>query len=101
MMFFKIGVLKNFGNFTGKHLCCSLSKEGCRPQTCNFIKKETPTQVFSCEVPKTFKNIFFYGTTLVDASDIVTEIIVINTFHWDGFIFKAMEGRTLMKIRNK
>ena len=23
-MFFKIGVLKNFENFTGKHLCCSL-----------------------------------------------------------------------------
>ena len=23
-MFFKIGVLKNFAYFTGKHLCCSL-----------------------------------------------------------------------------
>ena len=23
-MFLKIGVLKNFANFTGKHLCCSL-----------------------------------------------------------------------------
>ena len=38
-VFFKIGVLKNFANFTGKHLLESL-----------FNKKETPTLVFSCEI---------------------------------------------------
>ena len=32
-------VLKNFANFTGKHLCWSLS-----------LIRETPTQVFSCEI---------------------------------------------------
>ena len=35
--FFKIGILKNFDIFTGKHLAC------------NFIKKETPTKVVSCK----------------------------------------------------
>ena len=29
------------------------------PQACNFIKKETVTQVFSCEFCEIFKNTFF------------------------------------------
>ena len=33
----------------------------------NFIKKETPTQVFSCECLKMFEKTF-YGTPLVAAS---------------------------------
>ena len=47
----KKGVLKNFTNFTEKHLCWSLffnKKE-------NFIKKETLTQLFSCKFFKIFK----------------------------------------------
>ena len=30
-----------------------------RPQACNFIKKKTLTQVFSCELCKIFKSTFF------------------------------------------
>ena len=47
--FFKIGVLKNYTIFTGKHLCWSLF----------LIKKPTPTQVFSSEYCKIFKNTYF------------------------------------------
>ena len=47
----KIGVLKNSAKFTGKHL---LFYE----VACKFIKKETPTQVFSCEFCGNFKNPF-------------------------------------------
>ena len=36
---------------------------------CNFIKKETSTQVFFCEYHKMFENIFFYGTPPVAASE--------------------------------
>ena len=36
---------------------------------CNFIKKETPTQVFSCECLKMFEKKTFYGTPLVAASE--------------------------------
>ena len=39
------GVLRNFAKF--------------RPQDCNFIKKETHAQVFSCEFCEIFKNTFF------------------------------------------
>ena len=58
-MFFKV-VLKNFANFTGKHLCWSLFNKA-------FIKfiKKTPTQVFSCEICKIFKKNFFYRKPLV------------------------------------
>ena len=44
-MFFKIVFLKNFANFTGKRL------------SSNFIK-DTPTQLFCCEIWKNFKNTF-------------------------------------------
>ena len=39
-IFFKIGVLKNFANSTGKYLCWSplFNKVACL-KTCNFIKK--------------------------------------------------------------
>ena len=34
---------------------------------CNFIKKETPAQMFSCEYCKNFKNSFLYRTSPVAA----------------------------------
>ena len=42
-MFFKRVALKNLKNLTGKHL----------------YWKETPTQVFSCEICEMFKNAYF------------------------------------------
>ena len=36
---------------------------------CNFIKKETLVQLFSCEFCEIFKNTFFYRTPLVAASN--------------------------------
>ena len=53
---------KNYAKFTGKHLCWSLffnKVAGLRQlQACNFIQKETPRQVFSCEIYVIFKNIY-------------------------------------------
>ena len=49
-MFFKIGVLKNFVNFIGKHLCWSfVFNKVAGLEACSFIKKEIPTQLFSYE----------------------------------------------------
>ena len=36
---------------------------------CNFSKKETPTQMFSCEYHKMSENSFFCGTPPVAASE--------------------------------
>ena len=44
---------------------CSVKK---LPETCNFIKKETLAQVFSCEFCEISKNTFVYRTPLVAAS---------------------------------
>ena len=57
--FYKVGVLKNFAKSTEKHQCQSLFFNRVvsrRPQTCNFIKKETPSQVVSSEFCAILKN---------------------------------------------
>ena len=67
-VFCKKGVLRYFTKFTGKHLCQSLFfKAACL--ACNFIKKWTLAQVFSCECCEIFKNTFSYRTRLVAASE--------------------------------
>ena len=38
------------------------------PQACNFFKKETLVQVFSCEFCEISKSTFFYRTPLVAVS---------------------------------
>ena len=60
-VFCEKGVLRNFTKFSGKHLC-----QSCQPQACNFIKKETLAQAFSCKFCEISKNIFFSRTPLDD-----------------------------------
>ena len=55
----KKDVLRNFAKFTGKHLCQSLFLNKVAGTACNFIKKETLTQVFSFEFSEISKNTFF------------------------------------------
>ena len=45
-MFFKIGALKKFANFTGKYLCWSLFLKKLDPQVCNFIKRRLQHRCF-------------------------------------------------------
>ena len=63
-MFCKKEFLRIFAKFTGKkHLYQSLflnEAAGLRPEACNFIKKETRAQVFSCEFWEIFNNTFSY-----------------------------------------
>ena len=58
-MFFKIGVLKNLANFTGKHLCWNLFLIKLQALSPVTLLKGTPAHVFSCEICEMFKNIFF------------------------------------------
>ena len=60
-VFCQKGVLRNFAEFTGKHLCQGLSK------ACNFIKIEILTHVFSCKFCKISKNTFSYRAPPVTA----------------------------------
>ena len=60
-MFFKKDAFKNFAKFTGKQLCQSIVLKTLQASVsaCNFIKKETLAQVFSCEFCEIFKSTFF------------------------------------------
>ena len=62
--FFKVGVLKNFGSFTGKHLFSGLLLIKLELQLC---LKAASAQVFSCEIYEIFKNTLFYRTPSVVA----------------------------------
>ena len=69
-LFCKKCVLKNFTKFTGKHLRQSLffkKVAGIRLQL--SLKKDSGTG-FSCEFCEIFKNIFFYRTPPVAASEL-------------------------------
>ena len=60
-VFYKKSIPKNFGKFTWKHLFQNLFLIN-RPQTWNFIKKETLTKVFSPGFCKAFRKNIFYRT---------------------------------------
>ena len=77
-MFYKLGIPKNFAKFTGKHLCrdkyffikvsgwSRFNKiAGWSPAVCNFIKKESLTQVFSYVFCEIFKNTFDFRRFIV------------------------------------
>ena len=65
-VFYKKGVLRNFAKFAKKLLCKSLFFNKVVGGACNFIKKETLTQVFSCEFCEISKNTFSCRTPLGD-----------------------------------
>ena len=77
-------VLRNVTNFTGKHLCKSLFFNKVSGLTCNFIKKETQAQVFSCESCEISKNTFFHRTHLVAASGMLHELLY--TYNKDNLL---------------
>ena len=62
----KKDVLRNFTKLTGKQLFQSLFFSV--PEACNFIKKETLAEVFSCEFCEISKNTFFTEHLWVTAS---------------------------------
>ena len=78
-MFFRIGVLQNFANFTGKHLCWSL-----------FLIKSA--KVCSCEICKIFKNTFFDRAPTVAAS----ALYKIENF---AVLLKSAYSKDLMKLK--
>ena len=65
-MFFKTDVLKNFANFTGKHLFWGLFS----------IKLQALFNKVSSEISQIFKNTFFYRTSFVK---------ILQSFHFNIF----------------
>ena len=65
MSFVEKGVLKNFANFSGKHLCWSLFlikwQDFC---LATLLKRDSNTGVFLREHPEIFKNAYFEAQIL-------------------------------------
>ena len=59
-MFFKIGILTNSANFTGKHFCSSLLL--IKLQASNVIKKSLQQRCFTVNFAKLLRVHFFYRT---------------------------------------
>ena len=57
-MFFKMSVLENFAHFTGKHLWRSLFLIKLQALSPVTLLKESPIQVFCCEISKIIKTPF-------------------------------------------
>ena len=57
-----LGVLKNFANFTGKHLHCSLFLVKFQVRSPTTLLKETLTEVFLCEICKFVRTPFLQDT---------------------------------------
>ena len=64
----KKGVLTNFAEFTGKHLCQNFFLNKVAGAS-NFIKKEALAQVLSCEFCEICKNTFYTEHHWVTASE--------------------------------
>ena len=58
-----------------------------KPEACNFIKKEPPTQLFSYEFCETFKNTFFHRTPPVAASGFSFDFSSFILLRFQAFIF--------------
>ena len=74
------------------------------PQACNFIKKETLTQVIYCEFCEISKNIFFHRTPLVAASVFTIEKCIRERIHYSIYqilkLINYCKSKTIMEIAN-
>ena len=72
------GVLRNFAKFKGKYLCKSRFLIKLQVSACNFIKKETLAQEFSCEFYNISKNSFFTEHLWVAATFVFLETLKVH-----------------------
>ena len=85
-MFFKIGFLKNFAIFTGKHLGWSLF-------FINFMKRRLQHRCFPVNITKFLRKASFYGTPLIAASDFSTDLK--ELFHFSDAAFRRCSLRQM------
>ena len=74
------------------------------PEACNYIKKETLAQVFSCEFCEISMNTIFDRTPKMSASGVITSELVLKVyepFHDGGryHIENVMKGLRTLQLR--
>ena len=96
-VFCKKVVLRNFAKFTGKHVYQSLFLIKL-PEACNFIKKETMAQMFSCEFCEISRNTFSYRAPPVAASESRIHILILQLSSILSFAFFSLSGYELFSF---
>ena len=89
----KKGVLKDFANFKGKHLCWSLfliKLQAFRPAT--LLKGDSYIEIF-CEISEIFKNTYFEECLRATASKLL--------FQEKPHLLIKMLGFMILQIRSK
>ena len=88
-MFYKIGPLKNFGRFTGKHLCQSFFLEKvAHHQVCNFIKKILQQRCFTMNFAKLLKALC--RTPPLSASNFSSTLLTLRPRKMYIYVFPAL-----------
>ena len=89
LLVFSKGVLKNFANFTGKHLC----RVKCEPKSLIYpyslhlhYKKDSCTQLFFSGFCRIFKNTFLLEHSWASASDFIFDIFKSNKYMKVSFL---------------
>ena len=104
LLLFSKGVLKNFANFTGKHLC--LVK--CEPKNliypCNLhlhYKKDSCTQLFFSGFCRIFKNNFLLEHSWASASVFISEIFKSNKYKKVSLLLTVFYKKNKIKQKNQ
>ena len=79
-MFFKIGILKHFSNFTGKHLCRSLFLNVAGLKACNCTKKKLQNRCFPVKFAKFLRTTLAATSEFCSSSCIITVSVTITRF---------------------
>ena len=98
-MFSKAGALKTFAIVTVVGVTPvseSLSNKVASLKACNFIKKEAPTQMFSCEYGGVFKKSVFYRTLPAAASAKVV-LASSSSLYFYGMVISNKSVRSFQK----
>ena len=97
------GVVKNFANFTGKHLCWVK----CEPKTliylCNLrlhFKRDSCTQLFFTEFCRVFKNNFLLEPSWASASDFIFNIFKSNKYLKVSFLLTVFYIKSKIKQKS-
>ena len=95
------GALKNFANFTGKHLCWSLLFTKLQAFRVATLIKKTPTQVLSCEIWEILKNTYFGNSwTAASVYWLLHHILIFTVLYstcFSFFLYYAIKTIELMK----
>ena len=103
MFYVIVGVLKNFTNFTGKHLCGVKCELKSLIYSCSLhlhYKKDSCTQLFFSGFCRIFKNNFLLEHSWASASVFISEIFKSNKYKKVSLLLTVFYKTNKIKQKN-